>query len=121
MPPLPQHPLLELAELGDVTLIRCRQSRIIDEQQAQQIGDLFQVLSQDQRRKKCVVNLEGVEAMTSSMVGKLIALHKRLRAAGGQLVVCSVSPELCVFEIGGLKKVFDIRENQAAAIMALQS
>jgi anti-anti-sigma factor len=120
MPVIARHPWVEVADLGDVTLIRFNQPRLIDEAQIKPIGDVLLALAESPHRRKIVVNLAGVELLSSAMVGKLIAMHKKIHAAGGRLALCAMIPALArVFEIGGLKRVFTIADDQAAAILAL--
>ena len=120
MPVIPKHPWVELTELGDVTLVRFNQPRLIDDAQIKLIGDVLFAVADDPKRRKCVVNLAGIEVLSSAMVGKLIAMHKKLHATGGRLALCCVCPTLSrVFEIGGLKRVFTITEDQAEAILAI--
>jgi anti-anti-sigma factor len=117
-PPSPSW--LETVEVGDVTLIRFRQARLGEESQVRQVGEILLALAADPNRKKFVINLQGVQVLSSAMVGKLIALNKTLRASGRPLVLCGVEPGPAkIFEIVGLKRVFEIREDQAAAILAI--
>ena len=46
------------------------------------------------RASRLVVNLAGVRKLCSTMIGKLVALHQQIKAAGGRMVVCEIGPEL---------------------------
>jgi len=46
------------------------------------------------RPSRLIVNLAGVRKLSSTMIGKLVALHQQLKGTGGRMVVCEVGPEL---------------------------
>ncbi len=55
--------------------------------------------------------------LSSAVLGKLIALHKSLRANKGSLKLCSIAPPVHeVFEITRLDKVFDIHKTETEAL-----
>lgn len=122
MPTAASHPWLEIMELGDTTIVRFTQPRIITESDIKPLGDVLLGLVDDPSCRKLVVSLAGVELMSSAMVGKLIALQRKIKAAGGRMLLCSATTALDrVFEVGGLRRVFDLRQDQTAAILALNS
>ena len=60
-----------------------------------------------------VVNFSRVTFLTSTLLGKLMALHKRVRAAGGNLVLCDLRPEVYeLFQVTRLHTVLDVRPRQ---------
>jgi anti-anti-sigma factor len=57
-----------------------------------------------------VLSLAGVVGLDSAALAKLVRLHKDLRAAGGNLVLCGLSPVVYArFAWTGLAKYLDIR------------
>jgi len=63
-----------------------------------------------------IVDLGKVEFLDSTGLGVLIGARKRLRGAGGSLVlVCSRDPLLKLFHVTALDKVFTIVDSVAAA------
>ena len=51
--------------------------------------------------------------------GKLIALHKKLQAVGGRLILCNIDAEIFeVFEITRLDKFFNIQKEEQTALQA---
>jgi anti-anti-sigma factor len=57
-----------------------------------------------------VLNLAGVVGLDSAALGKLVRLHKNLRAMGGGLVLCGLSPAVHDrFARTGLAQYLDIR------------
>lgn len=66
--------------------------------------------------KHVIINLSKVEYLDSTGLGVLIGGLKRLREAGGNLVL--VGPDMRIqriFEITGLNNIFDIYETEAEA------
>jgi anti-anti-sigma factor len=60
-----------------------------------------------------VLDLSDVAAPTAGALGKLVALHKRLRDSGGSLVLSHVSPRTYeVLEVTGLTEVLDCRRSE---------
>ena len=81
---------------------------IVHDNQIQEVGRHLLGLA-DQGCTKLVLSFAGVEAMASLVVGKLLVLNNRLRAAGGRLVMCDVEPALFeVFEILKLPKLIGV-------------
>ncbi len=68
--------------------------------------------------KRVIINLSKVEYLDSTGLGVLIGGLKRLREAGGNLVLVAPGMRIQrIFEITGLNKIFDIyaTEEEAAA------
>jgi anti-anti-sigma factor len=64
----------------------------------------------DSGRKALLLDLAGVESSTASGLGKLVALHKKLQAAGVELTFCNVEPLVYeAVEVTGLNKLLDVR------------
>jgi anti-sigma B factor antagonist len=79
---------------GDVKVVAFKLHRITEEDNIEQLGhELFSLVDQ-QGCRKLVVDLQDVEYITSSVIGKLISLHRKLHRAGGALVLCNLSAKL---------------------------
>ena len=113
----PKH--LEISEVGDVTVIRFTDRKILDETSIQELGaELFSLIEQDER-KKLVLNFTSVEFLSSAALGKLITLERKAKAHSGVLKLCHIRPEIYeVFAITKLNKLFDIKEDEADALAA---
>ena len=101
---------LDIEEVGDVTVARFVDKKILDENNIQMIGtQLFGLVDQD-KRKKIVLDFTNVEYLSSAALGKLI----------GKLRLCSIRPDIYeVFAITKLNKLFDIKDDQAAALAGI--
>ena len=111
---------LDIEEVGDVTVARFVDKKILDENNIQMIGNqLFGLIDQD-KRKKIVLDFSNVEYLSSAALGKLITMNNKVKTAGGKLRLCSIRPDIYeVFAITRLNKPFDIRETQDQALQGL--
>jgi anti-anti-sigma factor len=78
---------LQVESVGDVTVVRFT------------IGETLYNLVETSPCRKFVLNFGNVKSLASTMFGKLTALHQKLEAAGGRLVLCQIDP--------GLREIFE--------------
>jgi anti-sigma B factor antagonist len=111
------HRRLQLSEVGDVSVVRFVDRKILDEANIQELGqELFQLI-EDEKRKSLLLNFSSVEFLSSAALGKLITLDKKVKAAGGKLKLSNIRPEIYeVFAITKLNKLFDIKDEEADAL-----
>jgi anti-sigma B factor antagonist len=115
----PRRRRLEVEDIGDVTVVNFVDRRILDEQNIQVIGEQLFSLVDEVGRRKILLNFGNVEFLSSAALGKLIALHKKLQAVGGRLILCNIDAEIYeVFEITRLDKFFNIQKEEQAALQA---
>ena len=114
---MPRTRRLEFEQLGDCTLVRFRQARITDPLEIDEAGrQLYEVLETNQCLK-LIVDFSPVEFLSSALIGKLISLHRKLKVRKAALRLCGLRPQLDeIFRLCNLDRVFDIRQDQAAAI-----
>lgn len=112
---------IEVEDVGDVTVVRFADKKILDEQNIQTIGEQLFELVDDEGKRKILLDFLNVEYLSSAALGKLISLNKKVRGVSGQLRLCNIRPEIfVVFEITSLNKVFPIYENQEKALEAFR-
>ena len=110
---------LKVSEVGDITVIRFADQKILDESSIQEMGQELFALVEEQKRKNILLNFTGVEFLSSAALGKLILLERKVKEAQGRLKLCSIRPEIYeVFVITRLNKLFDIRDDEAAALVS---
>jgi anti-sigma B factor antagonist len=106
----PRRRRLETEDIGDVTLIRFTDKRIIGEQIIQAIGEQLSSLVEDRQRRKLLLNFANVEYLSSAALGKLIRLNKRLKAAGGRMVLCNIQTQIYdILETTKMDHLFDMK------------
>jgi len=113
------HRALAVSEVGDVTVVRFVERKILDEASIQGLGQELFNLVEDENRSKLLLNFSTVEFLSSAALGKLITLDKKVKAHGGKLKFSNIRPEIYeVFAITKLNKLFDIKEDEADALAA---
>jgi anti-sigma B factor antagonist len=113
------HRHLEFTEVGDVTVVRLTDRKVVDETNIQELGRELFALVEEENRKNLVLNFSAVGFLSSSALGKLITLEKKVKAAGGKLRLSNIRPEIYeVFAITKLNKLFEIKDDEAEALAA---
>lgn len=108
---------LDIEEVGDVTVAKFVDKKILDETNIQLIGNQIFGLVDEDGRKKIVLDFSTVEYLSSAALGKLITMDKKVKAARGKLRLCAIRPEILeVFQITRLDKIFDIKSTQEQAL-----
>jgi anti-sigma B factor antagonist len=113
------HRRIEVAQMGEVTVVRFVDRKILDEANIQELGtEMFKLVEQE-KRKNLLLNFSNVEFLSSAALGKLITLDKKVKANGGRLKLSNIRPEIYeVFAITKLNKLFDIKDDEADALAA---
>lgn len=111
---------LELEEVGDVTVAKFIDKKILDEGNIQIIGNQLFALIEEDGRQKIVLDFSNVEYLSSAALGKLITMDKKVKAAKGKLRLCAIRPDIYeVFAITKLNKLFDMKDTLEAALAGL--
>jgi anti-sigma B factor antagonist len=103
------HLRAEPAQEGTVVvhLVECP---VLDELSSPAVGEELLGLADAQGGARLLLDMGAVEFLTSTMLGMLVSLHKKLRAGGGSLALYDVSPDVYeVFETARLNQVFEVR------------
>jgi anti-sigma B factor antagonist len=113
----PRRSRLQTETIGDVLVVNFVDRKILDEQNIQVIGEqLFGLVDQNQ---KILLNFSNVEYLSSAALGKLIALNKKVKAADGRLILCSIDPNIYeVFELTRLDQILTIEKDEQTALQA---
>lgn len=86
--------LLKIKHVRGVAVVRLACEAIIGAEMVQAVGEAVDRLLEKAGPQRLVLNLEGVEFVTSAMLGKLWALQQKAEEEGGKMVLCSVSPTI---------------------------
>ena len=115
-----QTPRMNVTREGDVTIIELTDRKILDEINIAQIGEELTQLADQSDAPKLLIDFASVSHMSSSALGMLITLHKRIREKGGELRFCNIQPAIYeVFVITRLNEIFRICRTRAEAIESL--
>lgn len=113
---------LQVTEVGDVTVVRFVDRKILDVTNIHELGrELFQLV-EEQHRKKLCLNFSTVEFLSSETLGELIKLDKKVKQHSGKLVLTNIKPEIYeVFAITRLNKLFEIHDEESGGLAALNA
>jgi anti-sigma B factor antagonist len=85
---------LEVKQAGTVTVVNFVTSRLWGEGATDDTGEQLFSLVDEEKCRQVLLNFNAVKRLDSSMMGKLITLHKKLKAAGGRLAICNLRLKL---------------------------
>lgn len=116
----PYEQAMEVEHTPQATIVRFKRRTILEPAAIQAIRDRLLRLAGEEGRRTILVNFQGVESLTSAMLGELVALHRTLSECGGRLAFCRVEPFLMhVFQIVKLPERIPIYEDEASAVQTL--
>jgi anti-sigma B factor antagonist len=108
--------MFDVCDMNGVTVIRLR-ARELDETKLQRLTQELAKAVEEPQRKRLVIDLEEVAFLTSTGIGAIIALQKRLHASGGTLKLCGLHPDIqSLFAITQVDRLFDIQPNADEAV-----
>ena len=115
------HRRIDISKLGDVTIVRFLDKKILDEAGILEVGSELLGLVEQENRKCLLLNFTGVEFLSSAALGKLITLDRKVKSNKGRMKMSNIRPEILeVFQITKLNKIFDIRKDESEAISAFE-
>lgn len=107
-------------ESGNISIVTFNDSKIIDEEEIQELGQELYDLVEREDRKKIILNFGHVEFLSSAALGKLIGFEKRIKQNSAELILTNIRPEIYeVFAITKLTKLFDIKDDEADALAVM--
>ncbi len=114
-------PRLNVTAVGDIAVVELADRKILDEVNISEIGEQMNSLVADSDSPKLVVDFANVAHMSSSALGMLITLHKRIRQKEGELRLCNIQPSIYeVFVITRLNEIFEISQSRQEALESLR-
>jgi anti-anti-sigma factor len=112
---------LEVGPDGPATVVRILRSEVFHEETIDVLGEELARLLKNGSHN-LILHLGAVKRVSSHMIGELISLQKKARAASGRLALCELTPELNeVFNLLGLRKVFSIYDSEDDAMVSFQT
>jgi anti-sigma B factor antagonist len=113
----PRHGGLEVERVGTVTVVTFLDRHILTEAQVHNLGEALFSLAEGSGGCRLVLNLGHVERLSSALLGKVMALHQKVRRAGGMLALCAVKPEIGhILRLLGLDKHLPLYPNEGQVL-----
>ena len=99
-----------------ISTVGFKRSSLTDEENIELLGrELFAVVEQGGCRK-VILDMAKVRYVTSSVLGKLISLHRKLHRIEGRLVICNLGTEMNeIMSTSRLNQFFHLADDQSAA------
>ena len=112
-----QSPKIDVDRTGDIVIVSLLDEEILEEHVINDIAEALFSVVMEHTPAKLVVSFARVKFMSSSALGMLIRLKKRVDEGGGSLKLSDIKANLYeVFVITKLNKLFDIYETETAAV-----
>ena len=115
---MPASSRIESTEEAGVQFISFRDRLLFDDRTVREVSEqLGAALPNNGTPIKLVLDFTGVDLISSSLLGKLILLQRRVDNSGGKLKLCELTPTVqSVFRTSNLDRLFAIvRDRRAAA------
>ena len=113
----PQRRHLRLETIDNVTVVSFVESKIVSEENIQEVGEQLYSLVDAEGHRQILLNFGNVQYLSSAALGKLINLKKKVAAVKGKLKLCCIHPDLLeVFRITRLDQVFEIYADEQSAL-----
>ncbi|MFO0908739.1 MAG: STAS domain-containing protein [Isosphaeraceae bacterium] len=102
--------------LGDITVVHLSDNRVA----IMELLDLLDINLLDGGIGTLVLDLGGIQTVSSAVLGKLVKLSGRARSVAGRLAFCQLHADLKrVLQITRLDQVFDIHDSLDDALASL--
>jgi stage II sporulation protein AA (anti-sigma F factor antagonist) len=111
---------LELEQIGEVVVAKFTTTAILDQEKLDVIGQQMTSLGEEAGYRCILLNFGAVERLSTEMLAKVLGLNRKIKARGGQLVLCEIKPQLFeIFQTLKLPKVLKIYASEQEALQAL--
>jgi anti-sigma B factor antagonist len=118
---MPASSRIETHEEDGVLIVSFRDRLLFDDRTVREVSEqLGAAMPNDGRPIKLILDFSGVDLISSSLLGKLILLQRRVDGTGGRLRLCELSPTVqSVFRTSNLDRLFGIVRDRRAAVAEL--
>lgn len=93
----------------DETFVTIKEPKLLEDVCIRKIQEALLALVEEGKRDKLQLNFSEVDFLSSSFLGCLVKVLKRVREKNGELTLINIDPKILkVFQITQLDKVFNI-------------
>ncbi len=115
------NPNMSIEFHGQVVVATLTDEKILDETQLQGLEGSFMPLIEQNPKIQLIIDFGPVKFLTSSVLGLLIRVSKKVYEADGKLRLCSITPKILeIFKITRLDKIFEIYPDVDEAMVGLR-
>ncbi len=106
-----------LEERGSVIIVGFKMKMLNDEENIEQLGQELFTLVEQYNWLKVAVDMSNVEYLTSSVIGKIITLHRKLHRNHGEMVLFGLTEGVAtILRTSKLLSYFTVADNKSAAL-----
>ena len=119
---LPDRPMTytSLEERGDVLVVGFKMRMLNDEENIEQLGQELFAFVEQYHWLKLALDMSNVEYLTSSVIGKLITLHRKLHRSQGKLALFGLTAGVhSILATSKLLDYFTVADGKEAAVALL--
>ena len=108
---------LKVSQDGELTIVELTDEKILDEIAIADIGKRLYTVVAELDNPRLILDFSKTMHLSSSALGMLITLHKRIREKDGQLRLCNIHSAIYeVFVITRLNEIFQIFQSREEAM-----
>ena len=106
---------------GGVAVVSFVDARILDESSIKAIGNELEELITKKYILKMVLDFSKVSHLSSAVIGKIIAVYKKMKAEKGEIKLAGMNPVIReVFKVTQVDKMIEIQKDSASALKSFQ-
>ncbi|WP_096188547.1 anti-sigma F factor antagonist [Evansella halocellulosilytica] len=110
--------LIDLEQRENVLCVRLEGE--LDHHTAMELRERVDLALEENELRHVLLNLEKLSFMDSSGLGVVLGRYKLVKQFGGEMVVCSISPQVKrLFDLSGMFKIIRLESNELDALMTL--
>jgi anti-sigma B factor antagonist len=110
------NPNLSIKYIDGIAVAVPTDAKILDEEQIQSLEKTFMPLIEQAHGIRLLIDFSNVQFLTSSVLGLLIRINRKVFQAEGRLGLCCIDRKILeIFKITRLDKVFEIYADRESA------
>jgi len=117
---VPIKPRISVEYTENATIVTFTDERILEETDIRALQDSVMSVVEQAERVNLILDFCNVRFLSSSVLGLLIRISKKVYERDGQLRLCNINPKIYeIFKITRLTKIFDIYKDIEGAVESL--
>lgn len=115
-------PRISVEYADNATIVTFTDEKILEEKDIRALEESVMSILEETKGINLILDFRNVRFLSSSVLGLLIKISKRVYEYNGQLRLCNITPKIHeIFKITRLTKVFDIHEDLESAVQSLSN
>ena len=117
---VPIKPRISVEYTENATIVTFTDEKILEETDIRALQDSVMSVVEQAERVNLILDFCNVRFLSSSVLGLLIRISKKVYERDGQLRLCNINPKIYeIFKITRLTKIFDIYKDIESAVEGL--